>query len=246
MDKFEELEENLKIKFKNIDLLKQAFSHRSYLNENPYWRLGHNERLEFLGDAVLELAVSEYLFKKFPSEPEGFLTNLRASLVNAETLADAANNLNFNKYLLLSKGEARDLGLGRRYILANTFEALLGAIYLDSGYKKCQQFVEENLINVYLEVIMKEGKYRDAKSLLQEKVQAEIGITPVYKTLHEWGPDHAKHFQVGVYFGDKLIAEGEGTSKRLAEQEAAKKALADESWQPSLNSKKQKQDKKEK
>jgi len=237
MVNFEQLEKNLKIKFKKLDLLKQAFSHRSYLNENPSWRLGHNERLEFLGDAVLELVVSEYLFKKFPEEPEGFLTNLRASLVNAEMLAEVAESLNFNKYLLLSKGEAKDTGFGRRYILANTFEALIGAIYLDGGYKKCQQFIEKQLINPNLETILKEEKYKDAKSLLQEKTQADINITPVYKTLEEWGPDHAKHFRVGVFLGDKLIAEGEGTSKRIAEQEAAKKALQNEEWQRSATKK---------
>jgi len=230
-DKFSQLENNLKIKFKKIDLLKQAFSHRSYLNENPNWRLGHNERLEFLGDAVLELVVSEYLFKKFPNDPEGFLTNLRASLVNAETLAQVAGKLDFDRYLLLSKGEAKDTGSGHRYILANTFEALIGAIYLDSGYKRCQKFIEKYLINPNLERIIKEGSYKDPKSLLQEKVQAELGITPVYKTLEEWGPDHAKHFKVGVFFGDKLIEEGEGASKRVAEQEAAKKALQKNSWQ---------------
>jgi len=230
-DKFSQLENNLKIKFKKIDLLKQAFSHRSYLNENPNWRLGHNERLEFLGDAVLELVVSEYLFKKFPNDPEGFLTNLRASLVNAETLAQVAGKLDFDKYLLLSKGEAKDTGSGHHYILANTYEALVGAIYLDSGYKKCQKFIEKYLIDQNLDRIIKEGSYKDPKSLLQEKTQAELGVTPVYKTLEEWGPDHAKHFKVGVFFADKLIEEGEGSSKRVAEQEAAKKALQKNNWQ---------------
>lgn len=230
-DKFEQLAKTLKFNFKKIDLLKQAFTHRSYLNENHEWRLGHNERLEFLGDAVLELVVSEYLFKKYPNENEGFLTSLRASLVNAETLASVADKLNFGHYVLVSRGEAKDNGVGRRYILANTFEALIGAIYLDGGYKKCQQFIEKFLIKDNLERIIKEGSYKDPKSLLQEKVQAELGVTPAYKTLDEWGPDHAKHFRVGVFFNDKLIDEGEGPSKRIAEQEAAKKALSRQAWQ---------------
>ncbi|MCX8015958.1 MAG: ribonuclease III [Patescibacteria group bacterium] len=230
-DKFEQLAKTLKFNFKKIDLLKQAFTHRSYLNENHEWRLGHNERLEFLGDAVLELVVSEYLFKKYPNENEGFLTSLRASLVNAETLASVADKLNFGHYVLVSRGEAKDNGVGRRYILANTFEALIGAIYLDGGYKKCQQFIEKFLIKDNLERIIKEGSYKDPKSLLQEKAQAELGVTPAYKTLDEWGPDHAKHFRVGVFFYDKLVDEGEGPSKRIAEQEAAKKALSRQAWQ---------------
>ena len=237
MDKFEELEKNLKINFKKIDLLKQAFSHRSYLNENPNWRLGQNERLEFLGDAVLELVVSEYLFQKFPDKPEGFLTSVRASLVNAEILAQIAEELNFSRYLLISRGEAKDLQTGRHYILANAFEALIGAIYLDAGYKKCQQFIEKQVIDPHLENIVKEEKYKDAKSSLQEKTQADINVTPTYKTLEEWGPDHAKHFRVGVFFGDKLISEGEGTSKRNAEQDAAAKALRDEAWAKQFNNK---------
>jgi ribonuclease-3 len=231
MDKFEESEKNLQIKFKKTDLLKQAFSHRSYLNENPTWRLGQNERLEFLGDAVLELVVSEYLFKNFPDKTEGFLTSVRASLVNAEILAQIAEELKFSRYLLISKGEAKDLQSGRHYILANTFEALIGAIYLDAGYKKCQRFIEKYVIKPHLENILKEEKYKDAKSSLQEKTQAEIDITPIYKTLEEWGPDHAKHFRVGVFFDNKLIAEGEGTSKRNAEQAAAAKALKDKNWE---------------
>lgn len=236
-DKFEQLSKKLNFTFKKTDLLKQAFTHRSYLNENHEWRLGHNERLEFLGDAVLELVVSEYLYKKYPNESEGLLTNLRASLVNAERLAEVSESLGFNNYILVSKGEAKDQGIGRRYILANTFEALIGAIYLDGGYKKCQEFIEKNLIEPHLEKIIKEGSYKDAKSLLQEKTQAEIGVTPAYKTLEEWGPDHAKHFRVGVFFNDELITEGEGSSKRVAEQEAAKKALEKEAW---LNFKKNK------
>lgn len=229
MKNFSKLEDQLGIKFKNQDLLIQAFVHRSYLNENPNFRLSQNERLEFLGDAVLELVVSDYLYKKYPDQPEGKLTNWRASLVNAKMLAQVAQELNLNEFLLLSKGETKEKGKARQYILANTFESLVGALYLDSGISPCDGFVKKYLISKLSEII-ESGLYRDAKSHLQETAQEKEGITPMYKVLKEWGPDHAKSFIVGAFLEEKLIAEGEGSSKQEAEEAAAKKALADMGW----------------
>jgi len=228
MKELKDLEKKLEIKFKNKDLLTQAFLHRSYLNENPDFKIGHNERLEFLGDAVLELAVTEYLYKKY-DDPEGELTSWRASLVNAETLAKIAKNLEFSDYLLLSKGEAKDEGKARNYILANAFEAFVGALYLDSGYKKSKEFIEKNVVKE-LEEILKRGLYRDAKSTFQEKAQEKTGITPSYKVMKEWGPDHAKNFVIGVFLGEELVSDGKGSSKQEAEVQAAKKALETKHW----------------
>jgi len=225
---FSLLEKKLNIKFKNQELLIQAFCHRSYINENPDFPLAHNERLEFLGDAVLELAVTEYLFKNYPKKLEGELTNWRAALVNAKQLAQVAQDLGLNDFLLLSRGETKALGKARQYILANTFETLIGALYLDLGYKKCQEFIQKYLIKE-LPRIMKSGFYRDAKSRFQEEAQERVGITPIYKALKEWGPDHAKHFIVGVFL-DKLVAKGEGTSKQEAEEKAAREALKVKGW----------------
>lgn len=230
MTDFSKFEEQLEIKFHNVDLLKQAFTHRSYLNENSHWCLGHNERLEFLGDAVLELVVSEYLFEEFPNEPEGYLTSLRASLVNADTLAETATELGFNDFILLSKGESKDTGRGRNYILANTFEAFIGALYLDQDYKKAKKFVDKHLIKTKLTAIIEEKKFQDPKSLFQEKAQAAVGLTPAYKVLEEWGPDHNKHFRMAVYLGEELVAEGEGPSKQAAEINAAKNGLEAKEW----------------
>lgn len=224
MKDFTILEKKLGVKFKKKDLLIQAFCHRSYLNENPDFYLEHNERLEFLGDAVLELSVTEYLYRKYPQKPEGELTNWRAALVNAKSLGDLAKELGFNDFLLLSKGEEKEQGKSRSYILANTLEAFIGAYYLDSGYKKTNDFIEKNLIKE-LPLIIREGLYKDAKSLFQEKAQEKAGITPTYKVLKEFGPDHAKTFTIGVYLGVQLIAKGEGLSKQEAEEAAAKNAL---------------------
>jgi len=223
------LEKKLNLKFKNKDLLIQAFVHRSYLNENPDFYLGNNERLEFLGDAVLELAVTEYLFKEYPQKPEGELTNWRAALVNAKMLGKVAFDLGFNDFLLLSKGEEKETGKARMYILANTFEALIGAIYLDQGYERCQQFIREHLICKLPEIIEK-GLFKDPKSRFQEEAQERVKITPTYKVLEESGPDHARHFVVGVYLGQELVARGEGTSKQEAEEEAAREALKTKGW----------------
>ncbi len=227
MKDFSKLEKKLGLKFKNKDLLIQAFCHRSYLNENPDFYLENNERLEFLGDAVLELVVTEYLYQKYPKKSEGELTNWRAALVNAKILGDLAQNLDFNDYLLLSKGETKELGKARQYILANSFEALIGAIYLDQGYKTSQKFIEKKLVKKLPEII-KEGLFRDAKSSFQEEAQERVGVTPTYKVLEDWGPDHAKHFIIGVFIDKTLVAKGEGSSKQEAEEKAAKNALETE------------------
>jgi len=223
------LEKIIGIEFNNKDLLQQAFVHRSYLNENPDFPLDNNERLEFLGDAVLELAVTEHLYQNYPN-PEGELTNWRAALVNTKMLAKVAHNLGFNKYLFLSKGEAQDTGRARQCILADAFEALIGAIYLDQGYEKAVQFIENQLIKELPEII-KKGLYRDPKSRFQEEAQERVGITPVYQVLKEWGPDHAKNFIVGVYLGEELVAKGQGSSKQEAQEKAAQAALKKKKWE---------------
>jgi len=229
MKDFSQLEKKLKIEFKNKDLLIQAFCHRSYLNENPKFYLSHNERLEFLGDAVLELVITEELYQEYPKKPEGELTNWRAALVNAKQLGDLAKDLGFNDFLLLSRGETKEMGKARQYILANTFEALIGAIYLDQGYEACEDFIKKYLI-VKLSEIIKKGLFKDSKSRFQEEAQERAGITPTYKVLDEWGPDHAKHFIIGIFLGEELVAKGEGSSKQEAEEEAAKNALKTRSW----------------
>jgi ribonuclease III len=230
MKNFLILEKKLGLDFKNKDLLIEAFCHRSYLNENPKFYLPHNERLEFLGDAVLELIVTEYLYKKYPEKNEGELTNWRAALVNAKILGDLARELEFNDFLLLSKGEQKETGKARQYILANTFEALIGAIYLDQGYDTAKDFVEKNLIEKKLPEIIEKGLFKDPKTRFQEEAQERTKITPTYKVLEEWGPDHAKHFIVGVFLGEELVAKGEGSSKQEAEEDAAKNALKIKGW----------------
>ncbi len=229
MKDFSIFEKQLGLKFKNKNLLTQAFAHRSYLNENPDFDLDHNERLEFLGDAVIELIVTEELYKKYPEKPEGELTNWRAALVNAKMLTRVAEKLGFNDFLLLSKGEAKEGGKARQYILANTFEALVGAIYLDSGYEKSADFIKKYLI-INLAEIIESGLYKDSKSRFQEEAQEKAGITPVYNVLKESGPDHRKNFVVGVFLSDELVAKGEGSSKQEAEDLAARKALKVKNW----------------
>lgn len=221
--KIENFENNIGCNFKNKDLLIQAFVHRSYINENPDFYLNHNERLEFLGDAVLELVVTEYLYKNY-DKPEGELTTWRAALVRTERLAQVARELGIEECLLLSKGESQQQGKARQTILANAFEALIGAIYLDQGYQKAKEFIEKNLIS-YLPEILEKKLYKDAKSLYQEIIQEKYKITPTYQVLKEEGPDHCKKFLVGLFIEDKLIAKGEGYSKQEAEEQAAKKAL---------------------
>ncbi len=223
MKNFAKLEENLGVNFKNPDLLKQALVHRSYLNENPSFPLSHNERLEFLGDAVIELVVTEYLYKNYDN-PEGEMTNWRSSLVNSKMLAQTARDLAVEAFLYLSRGERQDTGKAREYILGNTFEAIVGAIYLDQGYRRAQRFIVHTLL-AKLPHILEEKLYIDPKSHFQELAQECDGITPEYRVLQEEGPDHAKHFVVGVYVGNKLMGQGEGLSKQAAQVAAAQKAL---------------------
>ncbi len=226
---FTKFEEISGITFKNKELLRRAFTHRSYLNENRDTESSHNERLEFLGDAVLELMVTEYLFEKYPDSNEGDLTAYRASLVNAITLSEAAQKINVNDFLLLSKGETKDTGKARQYILANTMEAIIGAIYLDQGYDSAKYFISKNLFHL-IDKIVAEKSWIDAKSKFQEKAQEKESLTPMYKSLKEEGPDHDKKFTIGVYLDKDFIAEGVGMSKQEAEQEAARKALVVKGW----------------
>lgn len=228
MNNLSSLEKKIKIKFNNKDLLQQAFVHRSYLNENPDFYLKDNERLEFLGDAVLEMIVTEYLYKSYPNS-EGELTNWRAALVNAKILAKIANNIKLNNYLLLSKGETKDTGRARQYIMANAFEALIGSIYLDQGYEKSYQFIEREILKE-LPKIIKQKLYQDPKSKFQEKSQDKVGITPSYEVINEWGLDHAKNFVVGVYLDKELVAEGQGVSKQEAQEKSAEAALKKKGW----------------
>ncbi len=216
------------IQFKDIKLLQQALTHRSYLNEHREYKLDHNERLEFLGDAVLELVVTEYLYKNY-TNPEGELTSWRAALVNGENLAQIAKTLGVEEYLLMSKGEAKDTGRARQYLLANAMEAIIGAIYLDKGYETSEKFIFKNVI-FNLDDVLKNKLYMDPKSFFQERAQDVVKITPSYRVLEESGPDHDKHFAVGVYLGDNLIAKGEGNSKQEAQREAAKNGLKKKNW----------------
>ena len=223
-----ELENAIGIKFKNKDLLLEALTHRSYLNENKDWRVNHNERMEFLGDAVLELVVTEFLFKNYPN-PEGEMTNWRAALVNANMLSQITNEFSLDKYVSLSRGEAKDTGRARQYILANAIEALIGAIYLDQGYKKSGEFIEHFVLGKLPQIIEKK-LYRDAKSFFQEQAQERVGITPTYEVLEEWGPDHARNFKVGAFLKKEMAGEGEGPSKQEAQQLAAENALKNKGW----------------
>lgn len=224
------LEKILDVSFQNKDLLKQSLVHRSYLNEHPGFALGHNERLEFLGDAVLELAVTRHLYAEFPDESEGVLTNWRASLVKSERLAEMADELKLNDFLYLSRGESKDTNSkARRYILANAFEAVVGALYLDQGFAGAEKLIQQFLLPK-LKHILKNHLYLDPKSLFQEKSQEIEGITPHYKVLSENGPDHAKQFSIGVYLKDTCIANGAGASKQEAEENAARAALKAKDW----------------
>lgn len=223
MKNLNSLEKKLGIKFKNKKLLQQALIHRSYLNEHPECQLEHNERLEFLGDAILEFITTEYLYQNFKN-PEGELTSWRASLVNTDSLSKLAQTIKLNRYLYLSRGESQSLGKARKIILANTVESLIGAIYLDQGIKIAKKFIEKNILSQLPEILEKK-LYKDPKSKFQEIVQAKFKITPVYKVLHEEGPAHQKKFTVGLFINEKLIAKGAGTSKFEAEVRAAKKGL---------------------
>ncbi|MBU6500862.1 MAG: ribonuclease III [Patescibacteria group bacterium] len=219
-----DLEKNIGVSFNNKDLLTESLTHRSYLNEYPKWPLPHNERLEFLGDAVLELVVSDELFKKFSNYPEGQLTVLRAALVNYQILAKVAEGIGLEKFILLSRGEKKDTGKAREVILANAIEAVIGAIYLDRGIDIVSSFIKK-FVMTNLEMVLKTKSYKDSKSELQEIVQEKLKLTPTYSVLEESGPAHKRIFKMGAYFGEKLVADGSGASKQEAELEAAKAAL---------------------
>ena len=230
MKDFSKLEELIGLKFKDANLLKQAVVHRSYLNEHPDFTLHHNERLEFLGDAVLEIIVTETLFHDYKTTPEGDLTNWRASLVNYKMLAEVANELGLEKYLYLSKGESKDKNSkARQYILANALEALIGAVYLDQGVRPAKKFIKTFILSK-LDNILKNQLYLDPKSQFQERAQELYGITPHYKVLSEAGPDHAKEFVVGLYLGEEKISQGQGTSKQEAQVVAAAEGLKIKGW----------------
>lgn len=218
------LQQHLGVTFQDANLLRQALVHRSYLNENPSFELPHNERLEFLGDAVLELVVTDHLYRTYDL-PEGELTNLRAAVVRGDMLAKIAEELKLDDYMLLSRGERKDTGKARHYILANAVEAVIGALYLDQGYDAAKLFIEQ-LIIVKLPDVVAKGQHIDNKSKFQEMAQEKFRITPVYRVLEESGLDHAKYFTIGAFLGDKQMGEGFGSSKQEAQQQAAKEALA--------------------
>ncbi len=217
------------ITFNNPTLLEQAFIHRSYINENPRTGLVHNERLEFLGDAVLELVVTEFLYETYPHQNEGDLTAYRSALVNAVTLGEVASGLSFNDVIKLSKGEAKDVHRARSSILADAYEAFVGALYLDQGYTHAKAFITASLLGK-TEDIIRQGLYKDAKSYVQEKAQEIYSLTPGYRVLSEEGPDHDKLFLIGIFFGDSKVAEGKGKSKQEAETAAARNALIEKKW----------------
>jgi len=225
---FAELEKKIQVKFKEQKLLRQALVHRSYLNENPDFELAHNERLEFLGDAVMELVVTEHLYRTYPN-PEGDLTNWRSALVNSRMIAQTARRLGFEDFLFLSRGESKDTGRARDYILGNSFEAVIGAIFLDQGFKAAETFIQRELLTE-LPAILKNKTYMDPKSLLQEKAQEICHVTPQYKVIEAFGPDHDKRFKVGVYIDKELAGVGEGTSKQNAQLDAASDAIRKRGW----------------
>ena len=226
---FNTFQKTIGVEFNDLELLRQAFTHRSYLNEHRGEVAGHNERLEVLGDAVLELISTHFLYNKYSDKPEGELTAYRASLVNAVTCAEIAHEIGMNDFLLLSRGEAKDTGRARNILLANAFEALVGAIYLDQGYDAAKEFITKHLFPK-IDAIVREKLWQDAKSALQEKAQESDGVTPNYSVIRETGPDHDKHFIVGVYIKEAMVAEGSGKSKQEAEQSAAREALAKKGW----------------
>lgn len=226
---FSDLEAEIGVTFDNKDTIRQALVHRSYLNEHPDFPLGHNERLEFLGDAVLELVVTENLYQNYEN-PEGELTNWRAALVNSEMLAKLCAKLGAEPYLHLSKGESKDKNSkARRYILANAFEAIIGAIYLDQGWDASKKFITDRVM-AELPEILEKRLYIDPKSRFQEAAQEHLSITPSYKVLAESGPDHEKQFEVGVFLGKEKIASGVGTSKQEAQVAAAQAAIEKKGW----------------
>jgi len=223
------LEKLLGYTFNNTDFLLTAVTHRSYLNENRQATQEHNERSEFLGDAVLELVVTDFLYRKYPEKPEGELTAIRAAIVNTISLADASTKLGINDYLLMSKGESKDMGRARQYILANVFEALVGALYLDQGYSAAASFIGSHLF-AKTDLIVEKRLWQDAKSRFQEMAQEHHNMTPTYQTLGQEGPDHDRIFTVGVFIGSNKIAEGKGRAKQEAEQQAAEAGMMVKGW----------------
>ena len=228
---FQNLAKHLRVEFKDLNLLKTACTHRSFLNENKGSGLEHNERLEFLGDAVLELVVTSFLFRKYPQKAEGELTAFRSAIVNTVSLTKVAEHLGLNDYMLMSRGEAKDTGRARSIILANAVEAIIGAIYMDQLYDAAANFISNHILDVIdIEEIVANRSWLDAKSRFQEVAQEKVGLTPSYRTLKEVGPDHNKQFTLGVFLGDVQIATGTGASKQEAEQKAAEKALEIKKW----------------
>ena len=228
--RYADLEKKLDITFTDRNMLDMAFVHKSYVNEHKDKKENHNERLEFLGDAVLELVVTEFLYKNFPKKEEGILTNWRSALVKGKHLAEISTKLDLGVYLYLSRGEERSGGRKKNYILANTLEALIGAIYLDKGYQVAHKFIDEFILK-QLTSILEKGLHIDAKSRFQEICQDVIGVTPEYKLIKEEGPDHSKVFTMGAYINDELVAEGDGSSKQSAEQKAADAGLIAKGWE---------------
>lgn len=229
LENLSKLETLLGVTFNDKQLLLSAVTHRSYLNEHREATQEHNERLEFLGDAVLELVVTDFLFKKYPQKPEGDLTAVRAALVNTVSLAAASDAIGINDFLLMSKGEAKDTGRARQYILANAFEACIGAIYLDKGYQAAEAFVAGQLFKRTEEIVEKR-LWQDAKSRFQELAQEQSGVTPTYELVTQEGPDHNRVFTVGVFLDREKVAEGQGQSKQEAEQQAAERAIEAKGW----------------
>lgn len=225
----EQLKKKLAIDIQNPDLFQEALTHRSYLNEHKGYKHPHNERLEFLGDAVLELVVTRYLFDNFKN-PEGELTSFRAALVNGDMLGKIGHALGLQDFLLMSRGEAKDTGRARSYLVANAMESIIGALYMDQGYDAAKQFIERYVM-VHLDEVLAQGLYTDPKSRFQELAQEKSGVTPSYRVLKEWGPDHDRHFIAGVFLNDELVAEGEGISKQDAQREAARQGLITRGWE---------------
>jgi ribonuclease-3 len=229
MENLGKLEKILGTTFINQAYLLSAITHRSYLNEHKDAGQEHNERLEFLGDAVLELVVTDYLFRKYPEKPEGELTAVRAALVNTISLAESSQKLGLNEFMLMSKGEAKDTGRARQYILANAFEACIGAIYLDQGYEAAERFIADQLF-LKTDRIVEKRLWQDAKSRFQELAQEKVSVTPSYELIAQEGPDHDRVFTIGVYLKSQKIAEGQGRSKQEGEQDAALQAIEAKGW----------------
>lgn len=228
---FDALAEHIGVEFKDIGLLRTACTHRSFLNENRGAGIEHNERMEFLGDAVLELVVTSFLYRKYPKKAEGELTAYRSAIVNTVSLTRVAERIGLSDYMLLSRGEAKDTGRARGVIVANAVEAVIGSIYLDQGYNGAAQFISDHILNVIdIEEIVAKKSWMDPKSLFQEKAQEKANVTPTYRTLKEVGPDHDKQFTLGVFLGDVQVATGSGPSKQEAEQKAAEKGLEVKGW----------------